>query len=135
MSDTDKQGASEPSREPSPSAIAAGANDATLLAGRIAGSRDGSGASDAPEAVNREQDDEASQAHSVTDDAMMRATAVLGADPTDSERAPEGAYEDGHDVPDLVETMGGMVSSGQIDTGAFAGERDDDDEAETLKGW
>jgi hypothetical protein len=73
---------------------------------------------------NAEQADEDSQAQSVADDAIGRATSVLG----ESEKTPgDRTALMPHDAPDLLDTMEQMVSSGHIDTGAFTGEPDHDD--------
>lgn len=80
----------------------------------------------APETSNPEQEDESAQAQSVADEAISRATTVLGAD-SDSERV-SGPEDDTGSTPDLVDHMKQMVSSGHIDMSAFRGERSDDDE-------
>lgn len=77
----------------------------------------------APETVNREQDDEDSQAQSVADEAMDRATAI---GLSDTEKVSSG--DDSDDAQDLVDHMRQMESSGRIDMSAFRGERNDDDE-------
>ena len=77
----------------------------------------------APETINDEQEDEASQAHEVAEEARNRDTATgLG----DSEKVKTGDPDD--DVPDLVDHMREMDRSGRIDMDAFRGERNDDDE-------
>ncbi len=78
----------------------------------------------APETVNSEQDDEPTQAQSVADEALGRATSAFGLD--DTEKATSG--DDTDDVQDLVDKMRQMESSGHIDMGAYRGERSDDDE-------
>jgi len=81
----------------------------------------------APESVNREQLDEG-QAQEVADDARHPGR-PLG----ESRRAPgDPGQVPPDDVPDLVDTMTGMVRSGRIDNGAFAGEPQHDDEADIL---
>jgi len=80
----------------------------------------------APEAHNAEQDDESEQAQSLADEALGRATAVLGEE--DTERVGDDPDELGGATPDIVDHMKQMVSSGRIDMGAFRGERSDDDE-------
>lgn len=77
-----------------------------------------------PEAINSEQDDESSQAQTVADEALGRATSGLG--DIESEKVPSGDDTDG--VQDLVDHMKQMESSGHIDMSAFAGERNDDEE-------
>lgn len=77
-----------------------------------------------PEAHSSEQDDEPSQAQSLTDEAMGRAGSAAG---NDSERVA-GPEDETGSMPDLVDHMKQMVSSGKIDMSAFRGERSDDDE-------
>lgn len=79
---------------------------------------------DAPEAHNREQDDEAAQAQSVAEAA--RREARLG----DSKKKSSGDESD--DVQDLVDHMRQMERSGVIDMDAYRGERSDDDEDDEL---
>ena len=76
----------------------------------------------APEAHNREQDDEGAQAQTVADEALR----ARGESVSDSEKVPGGDPGDG--VPDLIDHMNQMASSGRIDMSAFRGERSDDDE-------
>lgn len=80
----------------------------------------------APETVNAEQEDDGAQAQTVADEALDRATSVLGEQDL-GERVPGQADEPGS-TPDVVDHMKQMVSSGIIDMGAFRGERSDDDE-------
>ncbi|MFC4294122.1 hypothetical protein ACFO0A_03510 [Novosphingobium tardum] len=75
-----------------------------------------------PEAHNVEQDDEDAQAQTVADEAISRATSVLG------ETEKVGSGDENGDVPDLVDHMKQMETSGKIDMSAFRGERNDDDE-------
>ncbi|AQA00347.1 hypothetical protein BWQ93_19215 [Sphingopyxis sp. QXT-31] len=75
---------------------------------------------EAPEAFNREQDDEEAQAQSVAEAA--RRERPLG----DSVKAKGPG--DGEDVQDLVDHMRQMERSGRIDMDAYRGERSDDDE-------
>jgi len=78
---------------------------------------------EAPEARNREQDDEDAQAQTV-------AEAARHARPLeDSDKAKTG---DGDDVQDLVDHMRQMERSGRIDMDAYRGERSDDDEDDEL---
>lgn len=80
-----------------------------------------------PEAVNREQLDEG-QAQDVAQDALHPQTgggSVRGNHVDPTQILPD-------DVPDLVETMERMVSSGRIDNDAYAGEPQHDDEEELL---
>jgi hypothetical protein len=74
----------------------------------------------APEAVNREQDDEETQAHAVADAA--RTERPLPA----SDKLKTGDETD--DVQDVVDHMHQMERSGRIDMDAYRGERSDDDE-------
>lgn len=79
---------------------------------------------EAPEARNREQDDEEAQAQSVA--AAVRRERPLA----DSEKARSGDEDD--DVQDLVDHMRQMERSGVIDMDAYRGERSDDDEDDEL---
>ncbi|MBA4354365.1 MAG: hypothetical protein C0409_06695 [Novosphingobium sp.] len=79
-----------------------------------------------PETVNTEQEDGDTQAQTVADEAMSRATSVVG-EQGESERA-HGAQDDSGGMADLVDHMNQMVSSGVIDMSAYRGERSDDDE-------
>lgn len=76
----------------------------------------------APELHNAEQADEDAQAQSVSDQAYAREGLGLG----DTVKVPTGNA--GDDLPDLVDRMRQMDSSGTIDMSAYAGERNDDDE-------
>ena len=78
-----------------------------------------------PETVNSEQEDGDAQAQTVADEALTRSTSVLG-DHGETERAPGSIDDSG--MPDLVDHMNHMVSSGVIDMSAYRGERSDDDE-------
>jgi len=82
----------------------------------------------APETINNEQDDETAQSQTVANDALDRATSVLGL--SDTEKPQDDS--DSADVPDLVDHMRQMESSGQIDMDAYRGERNDDDEEGSL---
>ena len=75
---------------------------------------------DAPEAHNREQDDEGAQAQSVAEAARREPRL------TDSAKKSSGEASD--DVQDLVDHMRQMERSGRIDMDAYRGERSDDDE-------
>jgi len=77
----------------------------------------------APETVNAEQEDADAQAQTLAEAALRRGDKG-GLD--DTEKASSG--DDGDDVPDLVDHMKQMVSSGRIDLDAYRGERNDDDE-------
>ena len=74
----------------------------------------------APEAHNAEQDDEQAQAQTVAADA----DGLRRGDPTASVKAAST------EVPDLVDHMRDMETSGRIDMGAFRGEPNMDDEDE-----
>lgn len=76
---------------------------------------------------NSEQQDEESQAHNVADAALDR-TGEPDAGSTKTETSPHQITPD--DTPDLVDRIEQMVSSGQIDEDAFAGEPQHDDEAD-----
>ena len=79
---------------------------------------------DAPEARNREQDDEDAQAQSVAEAARREARLE------DSDKKPSGDASD--DAQDLVDHMRQMERSGRIDMDAYRGERSDDDEEDEL---
>lgn len=79
-----------------------------------------------PETVNTEQEDGDTQAQTVADEALSRATNVLGEQDLGDKVRGSGDEED--DMPDLVDHMKQMVSSGRIDMSAYRGERSDDDE-------
>ena len=76
--------------------------------------------SEAPESRNREQDDEAAQAHSVAEAAHTERALA------DSDKVKTGDETD--DAQDLVDQMVQMERSGRIDMDAYRGERSDDDE-------
>lgn len=78
----------------------------------------------APETDNSEQEDEDAQAQTVADEALGRDS--RGDDAMDSKKVNTG--DDSDDVPDLIDRMKQMESSGIIDMGAFRGEPNDDDE-------
>ena len=86
---------------------------------------------DQPE-ENSEQSDAGAQAQDVADDARFRFTDLS----EDSERGgrPNRAQIIPEDTPDLVERMEEMNRSGRIDTDAFAGEPQMDDEEDSLGG-
>jgi len=86
---------------------------------------------------NREQADNG-QAQDVADDAVARRLGLLngaGHDPTVETRhgghAGLGEVTPRH-MPDLIDTMNQMLTSGRIDNGAFAGEPMMDDEEDQL---
>ena len=78
----------------------------------------------APETVNDEQEDEAAQAQDIASEAQGRSSTGLGL--SDTVKVSTG--EESDDVPDLVDHMRQMDSSGVIDMSAYRGERNDDDE-------
>lgn len=78
----------------------------------------------APELHNFEQEDEESQAQTLADEALGRTSGSFGLGET--EKVGRGDDEGG--LPDLVDHMNQMTTSGRIDMSAFRGERNDDDE-------
>jgi hypothetical protein len=78
----------------------------------------------APEVNGEEQKEEGTQAQTIADEALDRATSVFGLE--DSEKVSTG--DDSDDVQDLVDHMNQMESSGRIDMDAYRGERNDDEE-------
>lgn len=81
-------------------------------------------AAEAPEAHNREQDDEEAQAQSVAEAARH--------DRPQEDSAKVSSGGDSDDVQDLVDHMNQMERSGVIDMDAYRGERSDDDEDDEL---
>ncbi len=81
-------------------------------------------ADEAPEARNREQDDEEAQAQSVAEAARHERPLE------DSDKVNSG--DDSDDVQDLVDHMNQMERSGVIDMDAYRGERSDDDEDDEI---
>lgn len=77
----------------------------------------------APETVNNEQQDAETQAQSVTDEAIARSTSPLG---LGDSKKPSNPL-DPSDVPDLVDHMKQMDTSGRIDMSAYSGEETMDD--------
>jgi hypothetical protein len=84
---------------------------------------------DREDEANAEQR-EPDQAQDVAADAMRAPTDLS----EDSERGghPDRGLVAPQDTPDLVEMMDGMVRSGRVDTGAFSGEPEMDDEEDEL---
>ncbi|NIJ35479.1 DNA-directed RNA polymerase delta subunit [Sphingopyxis panaciterrae] len=76
--------------------------------------------SEAPEALNREQQDEEAQAQTVAEAARRERRLE------DSDKVKSGDESD--DAQDLVDHMRQMERSGRIDMDAYRGERSDDDE-------
>lgn len=79
---------------------------------------------EAPEALNREQQDEETQAQTVAEAARHERRLA------DSEKVKNGDESD--DAQDLVDHMRQMERSGRIDMDAYRGERSDDDEDSEL---
>lgn len=75
---------------------------------------------EAPEAVNREQEDEEAQAQSVAEAARHERPLA------ESHKAKSRGETD--DTQDVVDHMRQMERSGRIDMDAYRGERSDDDE-------
>ena len=83
---------------------------------------------------NSEQSDDA-QAQDVASDAMDLLQDAERHDPvggTDHGGASNPAMMTPDDVPDLIDTMNQMLTSGRIDNGAFVGEPKMDDEEDLL---
>lgn len=83
----------------------------------------------APELDNSEQSDP-DQAQDVADDALNVDLDAFEESEHGSPANPGSVIPE--DVPDLVDTMNQMVTSGVIDNGAFAGEPMHDDEEDIL---
>ena len=86
----------------------------------------------APETCNSEQDDEAAQAQTVSDDAVRGIADRGSAHESRRGGATNPAQIDPDDAQDVVDHMNQMERSGRIDMDAYRGERNDDDEPETL---
>ncbi len=87
----------------------------------------------APEADNRDQDDEPAQAQTVADDAIRgKAARQITAEDSAHGGTTNPAQLVPDDAQDVVDHMEQMESSGIIDMDAFRGERSDDDESEML---
>lgn len=82
---------------------------------------------DAPESLNREQEDEG-QAQDVAEDARHPGGGLGESRPSPGD--PYAITPD--DRPDLVDTMNRMVRTGRIDNDAFAGEPVHDDEEDII---
>jgi hypothetical protein len=78
----------------------------------------------APENRNAEQDDGDSQAQTVADESLGRASDDFA--PEDSDKVPAG--DDSDDAEDLVDHMKQMVTSGRVDNSAYTGEPSFDDD-------
>lgn len=86
----------------------------------------------APETFNSEQDDEAAQAQTVSDDAIGGIADRASAHESRRGGPSNPAQIDPDDAQDVVDHMNQMDRSGRIDMDAYRGERNDDDEPETL---
>ena len=86
----------------------------------------------APETFNSEQDDEAAQAQTVSDDAIGGIADRASAHESRHGGPTNPAQIDPDDAQDVVDHMNQMERSGRIDMDAYRGERNDDDEPETL---
>jgi hypothetical protein len=89
-------------------------------------------AENTPESFNSEQDDEAAQAQTVSDDAIR----VIADRSANLEREHGGttnpAQIDPDDTQDVLDHMNQMERSGQIDMDAYRAERSDDDEPDSF---
>lgn len=79
-----------------------------------------------PETIAASDEEEADQAQSVAGEELEGDGFGL----SDTTKVGSGEVDD--DVPDLVDHMREMVTSGRIDMSAYRGERNDDDEDGTL---
>jgi hypothetical protein len=87
---------------------------------------------DSPESFNSEQEDEASQAQTVADDAIRGFADDYAGGETEHGGRSNPAQIDADDAQDVVDHMNQMERSGRIDMDAYRGERSDDDEPQTL---
>ena len=87
---------------------------------------------DAPETFNSEQDDEAAQAQTVSEDAIRDIADRGSAHESAHGGATNPAQIDPDDAQDVVDHMNQMERSGRIDMDAYRGERSDDDEPDTF---
>lgn len=86
---------------------------------------------DAPENFNSEQDDEAAQAQTVSDDAIRGVADRASAHESEHGGSTNPAQIEPDDAQDVVDHMNQMERSGKIDMDAYRGERSDDDEPDT----
>lgn len=86
----------------------------------------------APESFNSEQDDEAAQAQTVSDDAIRVIPDREAAQESEHGGSTNPAQIDPDDAQDVVDHMNQMERSGRIDMDAYRGERSDDDEPDTF---
>ena len=87
---------------------------------------------DAPENFNSEQDDEAAQAQTVSDDAIRGMADRGSTHESEHGGVTNPAQIEPDDAQDVVDHMNQMERSGKIDMDAYRGERSDDDEPDTL---
>jgi hypothetical protein len=87
---------------------------------------------DAPENFNSEQDDEAAQAQTVSDDAIRGKANRKSVHESEHGGSTNPAQIHADDSQDVVDHMHQMERSGRIDMDAYRGERSDDDEPETF---
>lgn len=87
---------------------------------------------DAPESFNSEQDDEAAQAQTVSDDAIRGIAGRESAHESEHGGTTNPAQINADDTQDVVDHMNQMERSGRIDMDAYRGERSDDDEPDTM---
>ena len=87
---------------------------------------------DAPESFNKEQDDEAAQAQTVSDDAIRGIADRASFFESEHGGSSNPAQIDPDDAQDVVDHMNQMERSGRIDMDAYRGERSDDDEPDTF---
>lgn len=83
------------------------------------------GADQAPELHNSEQDDEQGQTHTVADEALRGE--AQRASPLDSVKSDEPGEVMDDSTQDLIDHMRDMEQSGRIDMSAFRGEPNHDD--------
>jgi hypothetical protein len=81
-----------------------------------------------PDRDNSEQNEQGTQTQDVVEDAFHGTPGEVSESEPGSRANPADLVP--RDVPDLVQTIEGMVQSGRIDTGAFDGEDNMDDENE-----
>lgn len=87
---------------------------------------------DAPEAHNAEQEDEAAQAQTLADDSIRGFSDRQSGAESEHGGSTNPAQIGANDAQDVVDHINQMERSGRIDMDAYHGERNDDDEAETL---
>ena len=87
---------------------------------------------DAPDTYNAEHEDEAAQAQTVADDAIRGFADQHSGTESEHGGSTNPAQIGADDTQDVVDHMNQMERSGRVDMDAYRGERNDDDEAETL---